>query len=108
MSLIHWLIVTVLGLVGGAPTQGWGETPRDADSSAAGTGRFFHKQCKRLVASVLQPLASCPTKAEARGLLDVQVVRFAIFDSCTLISARSSIAAAGYSTACRCTAPSWC
>jgi hypothetical protein len=31
--------VTVLGLVGGAPG---GETPRVADSSAAGAGRFFH------------------------------------------------------------------
>jgi len=30
--------VTVLGLVGGAPG---GETPRVADSSAAGAGRFF-------------------------------------------------------------------
>ena len=30
---------TVLGLVGGAPG---GETPRVADSSAAGAGRFFH------------------------------------------------------------------
>ena len=30
--------VTVLGLVDGAP----GETPRVADSSAAGAGRFFH------------------------------------------------------------------
>ena len=29
----------MLGLVGGAP---WGETPRVADSSAAGAGRFFH------------------------------------------------------------------
>jgi len=29
----------VLGLVGGAPG---GETPRVADSSAAGAGRFFH------------------------------------------------------------------
>ena len=33
------MIVTVLGLVGGAPG---GETPRVADSSAAGAGRFFH------------------------------------------------------------------
>ena len=32
------LFVTVLGLVGGAPG---GETPRVADSSAAGAGRFF-------------------------------------------------------------------
>jgi len=32
-------IVTVLGLVGGVPG---GETPRVADSSAAGAGRFFH------------------------------------------------------------------
>jgi hypothetical protein len=31
--------VTALGLVGGAPG---GETPRVADSSAAGAGRFFH------------------------------------------------------------------
>ena len=31
---------TVLGLVGGAP--GGGETPRVADSSAPGAGRFFH------------------------------------------------------------------
>ena len=31
--------VTVLVLVGGAPG---GETPRVADSSAAGAGRFFH------------------------------------------------------------------
>ena len=31
--------VTVLGLVGGAPG---GETPRVADSSAAGAGRFLH------------------------------------------------------------------
>ena len=30
----------MLGLVGGAPG---GETPRVADSSAAGAGRFFHK-----------------------------------------------------------------
>ena len=34
-------IVTVLGLVGGVPG---GETPRVADSSAAGAGRFFHKR----------------------------------------------------------------
>jgi hypothetical protein len=33
--------VTVLGLVGGAPG---GETPRVADSSAAGAGRFFHNK----------------------------------------------------------------
>jgi len=33
--------VTVLELVGGAPAQGWGETPRVADSSA-GVRRFFH------------------------------------------------------------------
>jgi hypothetical protein len=33
--------VTVLGLVGGAPG---GETPRVADSSAAGAGRFFHNR----------------------------------------------------------------
>ena len=32
-------IVTVLGLVGGAPE---GETPRVADSSAASAGRVFH------------------------------------------------------------------
>ena len=31
--------VTVLELVGGVPG---GETPRDADSSAAGASRFFH------------------------------------------------------------------
>ena len=36
-ELIKWcIIVTVLGLVGGAPG---GETPRVADSSAAGAGR---------------------------------------------------------------------
>ena len=34
--------VTVLGLVGGALAPGGGETPRVADSSAAGAGRFFH------------------------------------------------------------------
>ena len=33
--------VTVLGLVGGAPG---GETPRVADSLAAGAGRFFHNR----------------------------------------------------------------
>ena len=33
------IVVTVLGLVGGAPG---GETPRVADLSAAGAGRFFH------------------------------------------------------------------
>jgi hypothetical protein len=32
----------VLGLVGGAPARAGGETPRVADSSAAGAGRFFH------------------------------------------------------------------
>ena len=37
---MSWVvIVTVLGLVGGAPR---GETPRVADSSAAGADRFFH------------------------------------------------------------------
>ena len=36
---VLWVDVTVLGLVGGAPG---GETPRVADSSAAGAGRFFH------------------------------------------------------------------
>ena len=37
---MSWVvIVTVLGLVGGAPR---GETPRVADSSAAGAGRIFH------------------------------------------------------------------
>ena len=39
------LDVTVLGLVGGAPG---GETPRVADSSAAGAGRFFHNSVVRL------------------------------------------------------------
>ena len=35
----------MLGLVGGAPAQGWGgdtAVPGVADSSAAGAGRFFH------------------------------------------------------------------
>ena len=56
----------MLGLVGGAPG---GETPRVADSSAAGAGRFFHNsvppsKLNRLVepgetfASVLRTLAS--------------------------------------------------
>ena len=38
--LWHILIVTVLGLVGGA--RAGGKTPRVADSPAAGAGRFFH------------------------------------------------------------------
>ena len=55
------LIVTVLGLVGGAPG---GETPRVADSSAAGAGRFFHNSVppskqNRLVDS--SELAACKT-----------------------------------------------
>ena len=67
--------VTVLGLVGGAPG---GETPRVADSSAAGAGRFFHNSCilllsigsGRLFASVLQPLAAsrlCQRRPWLRG-----------------------------------------
>ena len=56
--------VTVLVLVGGAPG---GETPRVADSSAAGAGRFFHNSVPpihvvaRLVskyASALLPLCA--------------------------------------------------
>ena len=39
VAVAHEVDVTVLGLVGGAPG---GETPRVADSSAAGAGRFFH------------------------------------------------------------------
>ena len=49
---------TVLGLVGGAP--GGGETPRVADSSAAGACRVFHNSKlfdQLLLASVLQALA---------------------------------------------------
>ena len=48
--------VTVLGLVGGAPG---GETPRVADSSAAGAGRFFHNKrtSTRLFASGCKTLA---------------------------------------------------
>jgi hypothetical protein len=40
--------VTVLGLVGGAPG---GETPRVADSSAAGAGRFFQRRRRMPVCS---------------------------------------------------------
>ena len=39
LYVMSGIVVTVLGLVGGAPG---GETPRVADSSAAGAGRFFH------------------------------------------------------------------
>ena len=57
--------VTVLGLVGGAPG---GETPRVADSSAAGAGRFFHNS---VPPSVLQPGASViDTLANSKIRLD--------------------------------------
>ena len=57
--------VTVLGLVGGVPG---GETPRVADSSAAGAGRFFHNSVPQglVVTSVLQAaskLGSRPSKS---------------------------------------------
>ena len=55
--------VTVLGLVGGAPG---GETPRVADSSAAGAGRFFHKSVppsKLNRWTMLAELAACKSLA---------------------------------------------
>merc|ERR1711903_279767 len=39
LYVMSGIVVTVLGLVGGVPG---GETPRVADLSAAGAGRFFH------------------------------------------------------------------
>ncbi len=50
--------VTVLGLVGGAPG---GETPRVADSSAAGAGRSFHNSVLPLAA----PACGCEERASA-------------------------------------------
>ena len=49
------VIVTVLELVGGAPG---GETPRVADSSAAGAGHFYVEASGKILASKMQSFAS--------------------------------------------------
>ena len=55
-------IVTVLGLVGGAPG---GETPRAADSPAAGAGRFFHNSVPPSKQNRPVPLPLIPSVLQA-------------------------------------------
>ena len=59
-------IVTVLGVVGGGPG---GETPRVADSSAAGAGPFFHNSVPRSKQNRLgTPPEQCATFARSINL----------------------------------------
>ena len=61
--------VTVLGLVGGAPGPSGGETPRVADSSAAGAGRFFHNSVPPSKQNRLgKPPEQCATFARSINL----------------------------------------